>query len=197
MPSDLRAQSAPVYSYSEREAWQRRERALLDAHFYPHFAEDGQFIVLGHSPGSVAANRKLHIDVFVRAAGAVQTLALDEKIDRKLRSTFFAETWSDREREKPGWMVEGVSDADLLLWAFKRLRPPGLVVYVLRFPEFRAWFWRQFNLFPGRFGDAHQIRNQEGRRRWVTEGFSVPIADVPTTHFLRHKELVTAQATLL
>jgi len=186
-----RAVKPKVYSFTERNEWMLEARILLDINFYPHFAYQGHWVYIGgNSKGSAHIQREAHIDTIVQITDQGYTLTIDEKLDRKNRSTIFAETVSMKEYDKPGWMVPGVSKADLLLWAFRSKRPTGLKVYTFWLECLIKWFWPRKSMYP-----QFEILNKNGRR-WTTVGHQVPIRDIPAYCYFKDKEIVEAQLSL-
>lgn len=188
------------YSFSERIEWMMKARKLLDDAFYPNFAYQGRWVYMGCSPGSDWMQRKEHIDVVIQVEGSgravvlqagPQSLTVDEKIDSKNRSTIFCETMSDKDRRKPGWMVKGVSKADVLLWAFNRQQPAGLEVHMFWLKLLIDWFWPRASQFV-----EYPISNNENGRRWTTLGRQVPIHYLPDEIFIVRKHLVPMQMEL-
>lgn len=176
-----------------------RQRSLLDVNYYPHWAYQGRWTYIGRSTGSTTLQRTEHVDVSVQLSDGDNTLLIDEKIDGKNRQTILAETVSRRQPfrpDVPGWIVEGVSSADVLLWAFPRKRPqPGLKVYTFNFARLREWFWRNRNDNPDLF-EPHEIPNRENGKTWLTIGYSIPIKEIPRFFFYHSPVLIPYQLGL-
>lgn len=171
----------PTYSFSASQDVERRGSLFLQRHLYPKMAENGQFV---HFDGNTEAERiiqmELHIDLAMKVKGG-KTIFIDEKIDSKLRSTIFIETWSDTVQDKPGWAQLGVSHSDALLWAFPK--NGGYEVHVLRLERLLQWFLPQRMSFKG-----FEILNKEGDREWRAYGFSLPLLEIPDRLFYRDDE---------
>jgi len=190
-----------VYSFWEQVDWMVKARSLLDAEFYPRVSYQNRWVVTGYSSGSEHINRNKHIDVIaaidtdhvnavVQLGSGPRSVTIDEKIDRKSRSTLFLETWSDVRRKAPGWMQPGVSKADVLLWAFRRQRPQaGMMVYTYKLAELVDWFWC---VEGGRLWQEFNIPN----RGWTTVGRSVPIRDIPADLVWLEPQYITYQMAL-
>lgn len=195
--------ASPVYSYVERMEWMLKARSLLDDRFYPRIAYQQRWVVLSGSKQSVDMQRISHVDVvlnlvqsnhqdtIIQIKDGTETLFIDEKLDSKNRSTIFCETISVQEKQKPGWMVEGVSKSDVLLWAFCTKRPVGLKVYMWWLEPLIKWFWARLDWF-----DEYAIKNKEGDVRWMTIGRQVRIQSIPQELYFRKPEIVTAQLSL-
>lgn len=182
-------QKKEPYSFTDRHRFMLEARTLLDKAYYPHFAYEGHWVFVGgNSRGSIHIQRDAHIDTIVQITAQGQTLTIDEKLDSQNRSTIFAETVSMKEYSKPGWMVPGISQADVLLWAFSMKRPLGLKVYTFWLQQLIEWFWPRQNQF-----QEYLIHNKENGKRWTTLGHQVPINVIPTYCFLKDKEIVTNQ----
>lgn len=193
--------TAQVYSFWEQVDWMVKARGLLDAEFYPRIAYQNRWVVMGYSAGSEYINRERHVDVIaaietdhvnavVQLASGPKSVTIDEKIDRKNRSTLFLETWSDKRRKTPGWMQPGISKADILLWAFQRQRPQaGMIVHTYKLPELIDWFWtfEDKKVWP-----EFDVQNQG----WVTVGRSVPIRDIPSEIVWLEPQYITYQMSL-
>lgn len=180
-----------IYGFEENVTWMLEARQLLDVNFYPHFAYEGRWVYVGgNSKGSVHIQREAHIDTVILISRN-ETLTIDEKLDRQNRYTILAETVSMVGYNKPGWMQPGVSKADLLLWAFTRKRPPGLKVHTFWLEKLIEWFWPRISMF-----ERFEIKTQEGNKHWVTEGYQVPIKDIPAYCLFTEPELITVQMSL-
>lgn len=190
---DIPPKPKKPFVFSEKLQETHERRKLLDESFYPLWAYRGRFTPLEGSTGSDDFNRRMHVDVSIQI-NDVRTLLLDEKLDTKRRSTIFAETVSAKEHRTPGWMVPGISTADLLLWSYPLKRPhPGQTVYVLWFPMFKTWFWtkRRTTLMFEEYEIPNS--NKERTRFWTTVGESVPLDVIPSEMFLVFKHDVLLQ----
>ncbi len=166
------------YDFDERMDWMLKERKLLDKEFYRVMAHNSQFVQMGKSPSSIRIQRDGHIDIFfvpserfmaLQHGDPDSSVTVDEKIDDHWRPTIFAEEWSVKNKKR-GWMYPGVSEADLLLWAYKTRRPQGLKVFIWKLPELIEWYWdsnANFRLF--------EIPNKS----YVTVGRSVEHSWIP------------------
>ena len=184
--------SAIEYGFTEQNEQMLKARTLLDVAFYPHLAYQGRWVFAsGDSKGSIHIQRDAYIDTIVQITAQGHTLTIDEKIDSKNRSTIFAEILSVKEHNKPGWIVPGVSQADVLLWAFTMKRPPALKVYTFWLDKLIEWFWPLRDTFR-----VFEIRNRENEFIWTTVGCSVPIRDIPYGCYFKDKEIVEKQLSL-
>lgn len=195
------------YSFSEQHEWMMAARQLLDVSFYPSLAYNGRWVVVtGETRAANHFQRGKHVDVAVQLTTSDHInclaqsrlgngmLAIDEKLDRKVRNTIFCETISVKHAGKPGWMVDGESKADVILWAYVSAtrQRHGLIVYMFQLEPLVKWFWPRLDQFR-----EYEIPNKETRNgqayRWLTVGRSVPIRHIPKSIILMENHFVPAQ----
>lgn len=104
--------------------------------------------------------------------------------EENLHGNFFLETWSNRERFTPGWML--TLNADLLFYYFIRER----ALYVMRFQDLKRWAFGQWRGEPGHLYEYPEKAHGKRAQPNLTMGRCVPIRvieDALRGRFQRHE----------
>jgi hypothetical protein len=107
-------------------------------------------------------------------------LQLEEKLISKQYSKFYCETESC---SKPGMITDGwmrTSKAHYLVYAFT-VPDRGLDIYILKFPEFKEWFWVEMAKRPCPFDWHRNPDKNQSQGRLVSVQWC--IRRVPARHY--------------
>lgn len=159
----------------------RQAEARLDALFYPHMAAHGRFVRLEGSPGCLALQRTMKIDV-VAAVNQTRSATVEEKIVHWPGYAYTAiavETHSNLGRNGKsllgdGWI--GRSTADYLLYAFLQADEMTMLVWVFWFNKLREWVRPQLASFPLSDTDNY---GQRGEFLYTTRSRIVALNAIP------------------
>jgi hypothetical protein len=122
-----------VNAFDETRAVERRALEMLDPFLRAH-AFDGRRVYTNKGPLSAFLQRSVGdvlINLDVEGPDCVSTIEV--KAEERERPTLFLETWSNRSRRTPGWMV--TQGADFLFYLFLDTR----TLHIMRLSELQDW----------------------------------------------------------
>lgn len=161
-------ESGVTANFLADRAFSNRARRLLVTDFYPRIADDGKFVTLRGSDGSMWCQTQAHIDVVLEYRG--RSVTVEEKIVRGKYTALAVETLSNRELSRPGWIMN--SQADWLLYAFTV--PTGLEAWVMPMASLRQWFLAATRPYP----QVETLNPLRGGESYHSVCVIVPIRDI-------------------
>lgn len=155
-------------AFDEASKVEKRSLEILRP-FIQQRAFNGQYVVTSKGPLARDLQKRVGDVLFNSDASTVYSVEIKAEQENKY-GNFFLETWSNRSRFTPGWMV--TLQADLLLYHFVEQDE----LYRIPFQKLKRWAWQSgghggIYKYPERCQSKYEQKND-------TWGRCVPISDL-------------------
>jgi hypothetical protein len=145
---------------------------------------NGQFVLTEKGRLSEELQKRFG-DVFLNRRDNGHIVAVEVKSEEVFTGNFFLETWSNKSRLTPGWMI--TNDSDFLFYYFLNLRS----LHVIPFDKLKKWFFGD-NGRTGSESSYFEVRQRKHDQLNDTWGRIVPIEHV--RHRVPMREYLLAES---